>query len=204
MGDGEWPNEEDRRLLRLMLNAIQMGDGQPPVYMFIDVEGGRAGIQDPRRGLSRLSPRFVKYEEPLEDASPLWLLFDGAIGAGLSTKAQSAFAEVLPGLAKRWVREPMLSPAQVQPVVVSARELWTRENGGAADLGVIGHLLEAEEIGYVDWITKKVEGDQSADWVEDPWSPFSIEIDSNIRAFETVNGIAEAREILRSRKSEPS
>jgi len=175
-------------LIELIYEAtVQAGDW--PVYQHIDLEGHRRGMEKPYEVLEALPHEWVSFENPLDTASKVRLHVEGIAAAELGDGLLQEFVNAVVALSERWEREPMLSPAQAQPVVVQAHELFDASAARSeGELRLIGLLLDNEGIGTVDW-------------TEDPASPFSVEIDFEIRDYRAASSI---EDYLRARRSDHS
>jgi hypothetical protein len=181
------PPPEDL-LLQTSLTATREGGGRPPVFQYLDLELHGLGVERPARCLEEASPTLITYDSPLGTASKVRLTVRGMRVADPSARVlHIGFPKTVRALFDRWEREVLLSPAEAQPVVAHAHELWSHRLGSETELRIVGLLLEIEDIGRVDW-------------TEDPDSPWSIEIDFGIRRF---GGVANLADYLRIRYPEP-
>ena len=176
------------QLIELIFEAtVEAGDW--PVYQHIDLEGHRRGIERPHEVLEALPGAWVSFDIPLDTASKVRLHVAGIAAFELGRELVQRFVNVVVALSERWEREPMLSPARAQPVVVQAHELsGVSEMGSETELRLIGLLLDNEGIGTVDW-------------TEDPGSPFSVEIDFEIRDYRATSTVDD---YLQTRRSDHS
>lgn len=166
-----------------------MEEGEPPVFQHLDLIGPHNGIHRPHEVLEALPRDQVSFDIPLEDSSRVALYVLGieqarntpaARGLGLDEAAArllQVFVDILVALSERREREPMLSAARVQPVVVHAHELgWVTDGLPANHLRLLGCMLDQEGIGIVEE-------------TDDPGSPWSIEIGFEIRDYQGLGDI---------------
>lgn len=164
-------NDSELLFLKVAFEALLKTGGRVPVFQYLDQEAYRRGIGRPDRCLEGISADLIKYEQPLRASSSVRLLLDGVVMVDPTARVlHHGFLTVLRALPARWDREPLLSSAAAQPVVAHAHELWTPGLGSATELRIVGLLLEAEEIGRVEWSG-------------DPHSPWGIEIDFSLRPY---------------------
>jgi hypothetical protein len=160
---------QERLLLRLAYDALFASGGRWPVFQYLDLEGFKEGIPVPHRCLEGIEAGLIRYEPPLRSATAIRLSVRGIISAEPSaTVVHRGFLQVIRGLSDRWGREELLSPAEPQPVLVPAKDLWQPKLGTPTELRIVGLLLEEEGVGSIEWTA-------------DPESPFSVLIDYDIR-----------------------
>jgi hypothetical protein len=182
--------EPGEQLLALIFEAA-LEEGDWPVYQHLDLTGPHNSVPSPHQILEDLPPAYVSFDIPLDTSSKVALYVRGmeaairALATRNSEHAQvavgllQAFADVLVALSERWEREPMMSASKAQPVVVQAHELQaaTGERTPRQVL-LLGKMLEQEAIGIVEW-------------TDDPDSPWSIEINFEIRMYRNAGGITD-------------
>jgi hypothetical protein len=160
---------EDVLLLRVVFQAVFTSGGRWPVFQYVDQAAFEHGIAVPHRCLEGIGADLVRYDLPLTSAARCRLSVRGMIRAEpAATVVHRGFLQVIRGLSDRWGREELLSPAEPQPVLVPAKDLWSPKLGTSTELRIVGLLLEVEEVGSIEW-------------TDDPASPFSIQIDYDIR-----------------------
>jgi len=178
---------EERLLLQLAYESLFESGGRWPVFQYLDLEGVKEGIAVPHRCLKGIEAGLIRYEPPLRGATSCRLSVRGIISADPSAAVvHRGFLQVVRGLSDRWGREELLSPAEPQPVLVPARDLWQPNFGSPTDLRIVGLLLEEESIGSIEWTA-------------DPESPFSVLIDYDIRK---LGGAVNIHDYFRIRDSE--
>jgi hypothetical protein len=160
---------EELLLLRIAYEALFTGGGRWPVFQFLDLEGFKRGVAVPHCCLEGIDEALIRYEAPLSGGTRCRLSVRGMISADPTAAViHQGFLQVIRGLSDRWGREELLSPAEAQPVLVPAKDLWHPKLGTQTDLRIVGLLLEEEGIGSIEW-------------TDDPESPFSVLIDYDIR-----------------------
>jgi hypothetical protein len=176
-------------MLEAVLDATRTAGGRWPVYQYLDLALHQNGVDRPDRCLEAISPELIGFDAPLEGSSEVRLPIPGFVAADPGApEIHRGFLKVLRRLFDRWDREELLSPAQEQPVVMHAHELWSPQLGTTAELRTVGLLLEIEGIGEVEWRG-------------DPDSPFGIEIGFQIRRYGSVGHLSD---YLRVRPSKPA
>lgn len=157
------------------------------MYQHLDLVLPGRGIR-PDKYLKGMSSDLVRFDAPLESPSRVMTPVPGFLAAYPDAReVHHGFLKTLRKLFDRWGREQLISPAQAQPVVVQAHELWIRSASvGDAELRVVGLLLEVEGIGGVEWSG-------------DPSSPWSVEIDFDIRRW---GGVGDLSDYLRIRSAD--
>jgi hypothetical protein len=177
----DWPGHPspERAILEAVLEAARRAGGRWPVYQYLDLVLHQQGIDRPDQRLEEISSDLVRFDAPLAGSSEIGLTVPGCVGADPSAReVHHGFLKVLRKLFDRWEREPFLSPAQEQPVVVPAQELWSPQMGSSTELRMVGLLLEIEQVGKVGW-------------TGDPQSPFDVEIGFRIRRYGVVGVLAD-------------
>ncbi len=170
---------QEKLLLETVLAATREGGGRAPVFQYLDLKLHSMGIEFPDRCLEGMSSELIRYDSPLEASGGVRLPVQGMLVADPNARElHHGFPKLIRALVDRWEREELLSPAQAQPVVAHAHELWSPRLGSRTEMRIVGLLLEIEEIGKVEW-------------TEDPASPWSIEIDFRIRHFGSVASLAD-------------
>jgi hypothetical protein len=143
---------EEFLLLRLTYKALFMTGGRWPVFQYLDLEGFNGGIAVPHRCLEGIEADLIRYEPPISGATSCRLSVRGMISAEPSAAViHRGFLQVVRGLSDRWGREELLSPAEPQPVLVPAKDLWQTKLGTPTELRIVGLLLEEEGIGSIEW-----------------------------------------------------
>jgi hypothetical protein len=182
--DWQGLSEEQKLLLETTLAATRESGGLPPVFQYIDLALHGEGVEFPDLCLEAMPPELIRYDAPLAPDSKLEMPVRGMLAADLRARElHRGFPKLVRALVDRWEREELLSPAQAQPVVAHAHELWSPRLGSPTELRIVGLLLGIEGIGTV-----KQTGD--------PASPWSSEIDFRIRRF---GGVASLADYLRIR-----
>jgi hypothetical protein len=184
----DWPGHPspERAVLKAIVDAVRTSGGRWPVYQHLDLVLHDNGVR-PDKYLKGMSNDLVRFDAPLESPSRIIAPVPGFVAAYPDAREiHHGFLKALRKLFDRWEREELLSPAEAQPVVVHAHELWAPGSIDRSELRVVGLLLETEGIGKVAW-------------TEDPDSPWSIEIDFDIRRW---GGVGDLSDYLRIRSAD--
>ncbi len=181
---------KDQVLLETLLTGVRES-GKWPVFQFLDHGLARRGIRRPDSCLEEASPAHVVFDRPLEQDSKVRLTARGWNAADpFSPVLHDGFVPVLRGCVDFFSRTKPSSPSEVQRIVAQSSELWTPSRGTKADLRLVGLLLEVERLGRVEW-------------GRDAVSPWSIELDFQIRRYASVGDLDDYLGIRGSHRPRP-
>lgn len=153
---------QDDALLRLIVDGMREAGGDWIVAQY--VVHARAPFDDrPDDCLDQLSSDLVNYEKPLTLARTIrtraWAFERAYPGC---PEIHRGFVPALRELVDFFVRHKPNSPTRAERITIAASELACASQVSSVQIRILGHLLEEEGVGRVEW------GDDASSWTIEP------------------------------------
>jgi hypothetical protein len=174
------------QVCRALLNFLVAAEGDLPTFHAIDLALRSQGLKRPDEAvLEARALGYLTFGGELTFPTRLALTVAGHYLAEPQDRLlHRYFIPVLRSLVDRLDRETLLSPTEARRVIVFANEMEQLQGATAVETKVLGRLLGVEPVGIVEW-------------TDDPWCPWSIEIDFRIREFASIASIPDFLGVIR-------
>jgi hypothetical protein len=169
---------------RTTIDRQLAAEGASPSFHAIDLALRSEGIERPEEAvLEARELGYVAFEGELVWPTRIFLTVSGRSFANPKDRLlHRHFVPVIRSLVDRPDREELLSPTESRRVMVFANELEQLHAATQTEVRMLGHLLEVEGIGQVEWF-------------DDPRCPWGIGIDFKIRKYANVGSTADFLEL---------